>query len=89
MASRQQSRTVGWHFREKQDLNLNTFPPEAVKYMSRVKGVFKNMNLKPIVQPAAVKNMIEKAIKRVAEFDAQDVMVSASSGKVTDNRFLG
>ena len=56
---------------------------DAVKFLSGVKGVFNKITLKPSVQPAAVKDAIEKALKRDAEIDAQHVMVTANGGKVT------
>ena len=56
---------------------------EAVRYLSGVKGVSNNITLKPSVQPTAVKDAIEKALKRNAEVDAQHIKVSADGGKVT------
>ncbi|WP_254508999.1 BON domain-containing protein [Anatilimnocola floriformis] len=56
---------------------------EAVKYLSGVKGVFNNITLKPTVQATAVKDAIEKALKRDAEIDAGLVKVSADGSKVT------
>ena len=56
---------------------------EAVKYLSGVKGVSNNITLKPIVEPTAVKDAIEKALKRDAEIDAGQIEVSADGSKVT------
>ncbi len=55
----------------------------AVKYLSGVKGVANDITLKPSVQPTAVKDAIEKALKRDAEIDADHIKVSADGGKVT------
>lgn len=56
---------------------------DAVKYVSGVKGVTNNISLKPSVEPIAVKDAIEKALKRDAEIDAEHIKVSANGGKVT------
>ena len=56
---------------------------DAVRYLSGVKGVSNNITLKPSVQPTAVKEAIEKALKRDAEIDARNIRVSATGGKVT------
>ena len=56
---------------------------DAVKYLSGVKGVSNNITLNPSVQPTAVKDSIEKALKRDAEIDAENITVSADGGKVT------
>ena len=56
---------------------------EAVRYLSGVKGVSNNITLKPSVQPTAVKEAIEKALKRDAEIDAAGINVTANGGKVT------
>ena len=56
---------------------------DAVKYLFGVKGVSNNITLKPSVQPTAVKDAIEKALKRNAEIDAENIRVSADGGRVT------
>jgi len=56
---------------------------DAVRYLSGVKGVTNDITLKPSVQPTAVKDAIEKALKRDAEIDAENIDVSANGGKVT------
>lgn len=56
---------------------------ESVRYLSGVKGVSNNITLKPSVEPSAVKDVIEKALKRDAEIDAGKIKVSADGGKVT------
>ena len=61
----------------------HTAAQDAVSYLSGVKGVSNNITLKPSVQPAAVKAEIEKALKRDAEIDAENVEVTADGGKVT------
>lgn len=56
---------------------------DAVSFLTGVKGVFNNITLKPSVQPTAVKDAIEKALKRDAEVDAKLINVSTDGGKVT------
>jgi osmotically-inducible protein OsmY len=56
---------------------------DAVRYLSGVTGVCNNITLKPSVQPTAVKDAIEKALKRDAEIDAKNITVSADGGRVT------
>lgn len=55
---------------------------DAVRYLAGVKGVSNNITLKPTVQPTAVKDAIEKALKRDAEIDSDHITVSADGGKV-------
>jgi len=68
--------TVTWGFQR-------SAAEDCVTYLSGVKGVFNNITLKPTVQPTAVKDAIEKALKRDAEIDAAQVRVAADGGKVT------
>ena len=56
---------------------------DCVRYLPGVKGVSNNITLKPSVQPIAVKDAIEKALKRNAEIDAENIRVSADGGRVT------
>lgn len=56
---------------------------DAIRFQSGVKGVSNNITLKPMVQATAVKEVIEKALKRNAEVDASHVQVTADGGKVT------
>jgi len=56
---------------------------DAVSFLSGVTGVSNDITLKPSVQPTAVKEAIEKALKRDAELDAKGIDVSADGGKVT------
>jgi osmotically-inducible protein OsmY len=60
-----------------------TAAKDSVSYLPGVKGVSNNITLKPTVQPTAVKDAIEKALKRNAEIDAAQIKVSADGGKVT------
>jgi osmotically-inducible protein OsmY len=55
----------------------------AVRYLFGVKGVTNSITLKPGAQPSAVKDMIEKALKRDAEIDSQHIQVMADGGTVT------
>jgi osmotically-inducible protein OsmY len=68
--------TVTWDFQRNSAM-------DSVRYLSGVKGVSNNITLKPSVQPTAVKDAIEKALKRDAEIDAENIKVSADGGKVT------
>jgi len=56
---------------------------EALRYLSGVTGISNDILLKPAVQPSAVKDSIEKALKRTAEIDADNIKVSTSGSKVT------
>jgi len=56
---------------------------DSVSYLSGVKGVSNNITLTPSAQPTAIKVAIEKALKRDAEIDAENIDVSADGGKVT------
>jgi osmotically-inducible protein OsmY len=56
---------------------------DAVCFMPGVKGVTNDITLTPTVQPAAVKDAIEKALVRNAEIDAGKVRVTADGGTVT------
>jgi osmotically-inducible protein OsmY len=56
---------------------------DAVRYLAGVRGVSNNITLKPSAQATAVKEAIEKALKRNAEIDAAHIKVSADGGKVT------
>ena len=51
--------------------------------MLGVKGVVNQINLKPAVSPADVKNQIVEALERAAEVDAKRISVGAADGKVT------
>ena len=68
--------TVTWDFQRNSAM-------DSVRYLSGVKGVSNNITLKPSVQPTAVKDAIEQALKRDAEIDAENIKVSADGGKVT------
>ena len=68
--------TVNWGFER-------SSAEDAVRFLSGVKGVSNTITLKPSVQPSAVKDAIEKALKRNAEIDAEHIGVSANNGKVT------
>lgn len=56
---------------------------DAIRFQSGVKGVSNNITLRPTVQAKAVKEVIEKALKRNAEIDAAHVRVTADGGQVT------
>ena len=56
---------------------------EAVRYLLGVRGVSNTITLQPSVQPLAVQDAIEKALKRNAELHAEHITVSSDGGKVT------
>jgi osmotically-inducible protein OsmY len=56
---------------------------QAVRYLSGIKGVDNEIDVKPAVQPGAVKDAIVGALKRDAEVDAENIDVAASGGRVT------
>ncbi len=55
----------------------------AVRRIRGVKTVSNLIKLKPKVAPGAIKQMIEKALKRRAEIDADRITVETDGGKVT------
>ncbi len=55
----------------------------AVCHLAGVKGITNRIYVQPSVQPAAVKDVIEQALKRNAEIDCQHIRVIADGGKVT------
>lgn len=67
---------VTWGFQRKS-------AEDAVRFQPGVKGVSNNITLRPAVQASAVKEVIEKALKRNAEVDAEFISVTATGGKVT------
>lgn len=68
--------TTSWGFQR-------TSAEDAIRFLSGVKGVTNSITLKPSIQPTAVKESIDKALKRDAEVDAAKVNVTADGGKVT------
>jgi len=56
---------------------------DAVSFLSGVLGVSNNITLKPSATPTTVKDSIEKALKRDAELDAENISVLSDDGKVT------
>ena len=68
--------TVTWGFQR-------TSAADCVTYLTGVRGVTNNIDLKPSAQPTAVKAVIEKALKRDAEIDSEHIQVAADGGKVT------
>jgi osmotically-inducible protein OsmY len=67
---------VNWEFQQRA-------ATDSVRFLAGVKGVSNNITVKPTIQPAAVKDAIEKALVRNAEIDAGTVKVAASGGAVT------
>jgi osmotically-inducible protein OsmY len=59
-----------------------TSAADAVSYLSGVKGVTNNITMKPSLQPKAIKDAIQNALKRDAEIDAENISVSTDGGKV-------
>jgi osmotically-inducible protein OsmY len=56
---------------------------DAVTYLSGVRGVSNGITLRPSADPSAVRDAIEKALKRDAEIDARRITVSTDGGRVT------
>lgn len=56
---------------------------DAVRHLRGIKGVSNEITLKPHVKVADVKDKIEAALRRNAEFDAQKIIVETSDGAVT------
>ena len=56
---------------------------DAVRHLTGVSGISNEIILKPTVQPTAVKDAMEKALKRNAEIDARNVKVTTDGSKVT------
>jgi osmotically-inducible protein OsmY len=67
---------VNWEFQRSGAL-------DAVRYLAGVKGVSNDITIKPTVQPSAVKDAIETALKRYAEIDAERIAVRVDRGTVT------
>ncbi|WP_254509004.1 BON domain-containing protein [Anatilimnocola floriformis] len=68
--------TVTWGFQR-------TSAEDSVRYQSGVKGISNNITLTSNVGTTAVRDAIEKALKRDAEVDAKNIKVSTDGGKVT------
>jgi osmotically-inducible protein OsmY len=68
--------TVNWEFQQRA-------ATDSVRFLAGVKGVTNNITFKPTAQPSAVKDAIEKALKRNAEIDAGNVHVTTAGGTVT------
>lgn len=56
---------------------------DDVRYLTGVRGVSNNINLKPTVAPSDIKSKIEAALNRDAMLDAQNIKVSIDGSKVT------
>ena len=56
---------------------------DCVTYLPGIRGVSNNITLKASVKPTAVKDAIEKALKRDAEIDAENIKVTTKDGNVT------
>jgi osmotically-inducible protein OsmY len=56
---------------------------KAVKYLRGVRGVVNNIEVKPRLSAADVKNRIVDALHRHADVDARRIRVEATGGKVT------
>jgi len=68
--------TVNWQFQK-------DAAESAVRYLSGVIGVTNLITVKPRVSPNELKQKIEEAFKRSAEFDASRITVEVDGGKVT------
>jgi osmotically-inducible protein OsmY len=56
---------------------------ESLRYLSGVKGITNSITLKAGVKAVAVKEAIEKVLKRDAEIDEKNIKVTTEGGKVT------
>ena len=56
---------------------------DAVRHLTGVTGLLNQIDVKPSASAGAIKDQIEKAFKRSAEFDATQISVRVSGGKVT------
>ena len=67
--------TVDWQYQK-------TLAESAVKKLKGVLGVTNNIEVKPVVSPAEIKNKIEEALRRSAEVDARRITVEVEGGLV-------
>jgi osmotically-inducible protein OsmY len=54
----------------------------SVRYLSGVRGMINTITVKPRVTPTELKSKIEDAFKRRAQFDASNITVEVTGGKV-------
>jgi osmotically-inducible protein OsmY len=55
----------------------------AVRYLAAVRGVSNDIRLEPGVPPDAVRDAVQKALRRDADVDANHIDVSSEAGRVT------
>jgi osmotically-inducible protein OsmY len=55
---------------------------ESLKYLRGVKGITNNITLYVSVKPTAIKDAIEKILKRHSEIDEKNVTITTEGGKV-------
>ena len=67
---------VDWNYQK-------TAADQAVHHLIGVLGVTNEIKIKPHVQAYEVREKIEKALKRVASFDAQQLSINIDGSKVT------
>ena len=67
---------VTWEFQLKAAAN-------SVSHLPGVKGVSNNISIKPGVEPVEIQDAIERALKRNAEVDSENISVCADAGNVT------
>jgi osmotically-inducible protein OsmY len=68
--------TVDWQYQKE-------LAAEAICGLSGLEGIFNKIEVTPRVSPANVKKLIEDALKRDAELDAQAIRVNVVDGTVT------
>ena len=56
---------------------------DSVSHLHGVKRVTNNISIKPSIQPVEIQDAIERALKRNAVVDSENIFVSADAGKVT------
>ena len=69
------SGSVSWDYQR-------TAAAESLNFLSGVKGVVNDIVLEVGVNPASIRDAIEKALRRNAEIDAEHVHVTTDGGKV-------
>jgi osmotically-inducible protein OsmY len=67
---------VAWEFQR-------SAAESAVSYLTGISGISNNIKIKPEVPPTAIKEVVEKALKRNTEIDSGNIYVSTDAGDVT------
>ncbi len=73
---------VAWEFQLKA-------AEDSVSHLPGVKGVSNNILIKPSAQPIEIRDAVERALKRNAETDADNISVRADGGYITLTGMVG